>query len=227
MGDKYIKRANWIRAAVLGANDGILSTASLAIGVAAAGSGRAAVVLASLAGLIAGASSMAAGEYVSVCSQIDVEKSDIERQKKALAQNPQQKLDELTGIYVKRGLTEPLARKVAAGLTASDALDAHTRDGLGIHELTRPHPLQAALASGASFLSGALLPLLVAAFAPLGLMVPVQYGCSIIFLAFSGACAAKLGGCAVGKTTLKICFWGTLSMAFTALVGHLFSGLAG
>lgn len=222
MEKRYIERANWIRAAVLGANDGILSTASLAIGVAAAGSSRFAIVLASVAGLIAGASSMAAGEYVSVCSQIDVEKSDIERQKRALEENPEEKLGELAEIYRKRGLPTALARKVALVLTANNALEAHARDTLGIHELTRPKPLQAALASAASFTAGALLPLLLAGFAPLGLMIPLQYACSIFFLALCGACAARLGGCPVGKTILRIVFWGTLSMLFTAAVGHCF-----
>lgn len=227
MGRQYIKRANWIRAAVLGANDGILSTASLAIGVAAAGSGRLAVILASVAGLIAGASSMAAGEYVSVCSQIDVEKNDIKRRQKALEESPEEKLAELTEIYRQRGLPSALARKVAVSLTVTNALDAHTRDALGIHESTRPKPLQAALASAASFVAGALLPLMVSTFAPLGIMIPLQYGFSIFFLALSGACAAWLGGCPVIGSILKICFWGTLSMLFTALVGHCFDVLTG
>lgn len=207
---------------MLGANDGILSTTSLVIGVAAAGSSRQAIVIAAVAGLVAGATSMAAGEYVSVCSQTDVEKSDIERQKKALSEHPQEQLLALADIYRQRGLPDELALQVAQTLSAHDALDAHARDSLGIHEFTRPKPLQASLASAASFITGALLPLLVAALAPLPIMIPVQYAFAIVFLALSGACAARLGGCIIWKSVVRVCFWGTLSMAFTALVGSLF-----
>lgn len=218
----YIKRANWLRAAVLGANDGILSTTSLVIGVAAAGSGRSAIVLAALAGLVAGATSMAAGEYVSVCSQRDVEKSDIARQQKALAERPDQKLQELAGIYRERGLPEELALQVSRALAERDAVDALARDALGIHEHTRPRPLQASLASATAFVIGALLPLSLACVVPLGVAVPALYGFAIVFLALLGACAAKLGGCLIGRAVLRVCFWGTFSMAITAVVGCLF-----
>lgn len=221
-GKQYIKRANWLRAAVLGANDGILSTTSLVIGVAAAGSSREAIIIAAVAGLVAGATSMAAGEYVSVCSQTDVEKSDMERQKKALEEHPEEQLQKLADIYRRRGLPEALSYRVAEALSNHDALDAHARDSLGIHESTRPNPLQASLASAASFITGALLPLLVGAFAPLHIMIPIQYAFATVFLALTGACAAWLGGCIVWKSVVRVCFWGTLSMVFTALVGSLF-----
>lgn len=221
-GKQYISRANWLRAAVLGANDGILSTTSLVIGVAAAGSGREALVIAAVAGLVAGATSMAAGEYVSVCSQTDVEKSDMERQKRALEEHPGEQLQKLADAYRNRGLSPELAQRVAEALSSHDALDAHARDSLGIHEFTRPRPLQASLASAASFITGALLPLLVGACAPLRLMIPIQYALAIVFLALTGACAAWLGGCAIWKSVARVCFWGTVSMVFTALIGSLF-----
>lgn len=221
MGKPYITRANWLRAAVLGVNDGILSTTSLLIGVAAAGSGRPAILLAGLAGLVAGATSMAAGEYVSVCSQRDVERSDIRRQQRDLEQNPEQKLGELAEIYRRRGLPSELAVEVSRKLTENGGVDALARDALGIHEHTRPRPLQASIASAAAFVIGAALPLTAACFVPLDFAVPFLYGFTILFLAVSGACAARLGGCIVWRTVLRICFWGTLSMAITALVGHL------
>ena len=218
----FTHRANWLRAAVLGANDGILSTTSIVIGVAAATPQRHAVVLAALAGLVAGASSMAAGEYVSVSSQTDVEESDLKREREELANFPDDELQELAGIYRQRGLDERLSMEVAMQLTAGNALEAHARDELGINDMTSPKPLQAALASAASFITGGILPFMVALFAPIRGMVFWQYGFAIIFLAVSGAVAAKMGGSHRGKSILRICFWGTVAMATTALVGWLF-----
>ncbi len=216
-------RSGWLRAAVLGANDGILSTSSLAIGIAAANPGREAIVLAALAGVVAGALSMAAGEYVSVSSQSDVETADLAREKKELLDNPEEELQELAAIYQARGLSPGLALEIATHLTAHDALEAHARDELGMSEITQAKPLQAALASAASFVVGGLLPLLVSVFAPLNHMVWIQYACSIMFLAFSGMLAARAGGSPVTKSVLRICIWGTLAMVTTALVGHLFA----
>jgi VIT1/CCC1 family predicted Fe2+/Mn2+ transporter len=218
----YINRSGWLRAAVLGANDGILSTTSLAIGVAAASTTRNAIVLAALAGLVAGALSMAAGEYVSVSSQSDVETADLEREKKELETMPEIELNELAKIYEQRGLTKEFAMEVAVQLTNHDALGTHARDELGINEITQAKPLQAALASACSFIAGGLLPLLVSVFAPVNRMIFFQYGCAIIFLAFSGAIASKAGGSLVGKSVLRICFWGTFAMLMSALVGYLF-----
>lgn len=218
----YINRSGWLRAAVLGANDGILSTTSLAIGVAAASTTRNPVILAALAGLVAGALSMAAGEYVSVSSQSDVETADLEREKKELEIMPEIELKELAKIYEKRGLTKALSLEVAQQLTAHDALGTHARDELGISEITQAKPFQAALASACSFVVGGALPLIVSIFAPLEKMIYFQYGCSIIFLAFSGAVAARAGGSVMGKSILRICFWGTFAMFASALVGYLF-----
>jgi len=218
----YINRSGWLRAAVLGANDGILSTTSLAIGVAAASDTRNPIVLAALAGLVAGAMSMAAGEYVSVSSQSDIENADLDREKNELATMPESELEELSEIYVKRGLDKQLALQVATQLTKHNALESHARDELGINEFTQPKPLQAALASGASFISGGILPFIVSIFAPIKLMVIYQYSFSIIFLALSGAVAAKAGGSAIMKGIFRICFWGTVAMGITALAGYLF-----
>ena len=218
----YTNRSGWLRAAVLGANDGILSTTSLAIGVAAASDARYPIILASLAGLVAGALSMAAGEYVSVSSQYDIEVSDLEREKRELDSMPEIELEELSNIYVERGLDKNLARQVAAQLTQRNALEAHAKDELGINQFSTPKPLQAALASGASFIAGGVLPLLVSIFASLKYMVFYQYGFAIIFLALSGALAAKVGGSNISKAIIRICFWGTVAMGMTALVGYLF-----
>ncbi len=218
----YINRSGWLRAAVLGTNDGILSTTSLAIGVAAASTTRNPVVLAALAGLVAGALSMAAGEYVSVSSQSDVEAADLEREQKELEAMPEIELKELAKIYERRGLTKELAMEVATRLTHHDALGTHAREELGINEITQPRPFQAAFASACSFIAGGLLPLLVSLFAPLKQMIYFQYGFAIIFLAFSGAVAAKTGGSAIGKSIARICFWGTFAMCMSALVGYLF-----
>lgn len=218
----YINRSGWLRAAVLGANDGILSTTSLTIGVAAASVTREPILLAAVAGLVAGALSMAAGEYVSVSSQSDVESADLEREKMALRDMPQEELEELAEIYIRRGLNEDLARQVASELMAHDALEAHARDELGINEITQANPLTAAFASAVSFITGGFLPLLVAIFAPLKDMIFYQYGFSIVFLAFSGILAAKAGGSNILKAVLRICIWGTFAMAASALVGYIF-----
>jgi vacuolar iron transporter family protein len=218
----YINRSGWLRAAVLGANDGILSTTSLAIGVAAASVTREPILLAALAGLVAGALSMAAGEYVSVSSQADVETADLKREKLELENMPESELEELTLIYIQRGLNKTLAKQVAIELTAHDALGTHARDELGINEITKANPFMAAFASAASFIIGGLLPLLVAIFAPLKDMVVYQYGFSILFLALSGILAAKAGGSHTMKAVLRICIWGTFAMLMSALVGYLF-----
>lgn len=218
----YIHRSNWLRAAVLGANDGILSISSIAIGVAAASDTREAIVLATLAGLVAGALSMAAGEYVSVSSQTDVEKSDIEREKQELKEMPELELQILAQIYEKRGLKKETALQVATELAAFDALGTHVRDELGINEISQANPLQAAFASGAAFIFGGVLPFLVTLFSPIKYMEYSLYGLAILFLAVLGAIAAKAGGSDVLKAVIRITFWGTIAMGLTALVGHLF-----
>ncbi len=218
----YTNRSGWLRAAVLGANDGILSTTSLVIGVAAASDSRNPIILAAVAGLVAGALSMAAGEYVSVSSQSDIETADLGREKKELDTMPDIELKELAKIYKQRGLDSDLAMQVAMQLTKRNALEAHAKDELGINEMTQPKPLQAALASGASFITGGLLPVLVSLFAPFNQMVFFQYFFSIIFLALSGAIAAKAGGSSIAKGIVRICFWGTIAMGISALVGYLF-----
>ncbi|MCO5936519.1 VIT family protein [Mucilaginibacter sp. RB4R14] len=218
----YTNRSGWLRAAVLGANDGILSTTSIAIGVAAASTTRSPIILAALAGLVAGALSMAAGEYVSVSSQSDIETADLEREKKELETIPDIELKELAKIYEKRGLESKLSLQVAKQLSIYNALEAHAKDELGINEFSQPKPLQAALASGASFISGGLLPFLVSLFASIGMMVILLYSLAIVFLALSGAIAAKAGGSSMLKSIIRICFWGTIAMGITALVGYLF-----
>lgn len=218
----YIHKSNWLRAAVLGANDGILSTSSLAIGIAAASEAREPIILATLAGLVAGALSMAAGEYVSVSSQTDVEKADIDREKVELKEMPELELQRLAQIYEKRGLKKETALQVAKELTTHDALGAHIRDELGINEISQAKPLQAALASGASFTVGGALPFLVTLFLPVHNMEYFLYGLAILFLAILGALAAKTGGSSVLKAVLRVTFWGTIAMVLTALVGHLF-----
>src|SRR5450432_1728932 len=218
----YVNRSGWLRAAVLGANDGILSTTSLVIGVAAASDTRSPIVLAALAGLVAGALSMAAGEYVSVSSQSDIEVADLKREQKELDTMPDIELKELAKHYQQRGLDSNLAMQVAVQLSKYNVLEAHAIDELGINETTKPKPLQAALASGSSFISGGLLPLLVSLFAPIRQMVIYQYSFSIVFLALSGAIAAKAGGSSIAKAIVRICFWGTIAMGITAFVGYLF-----
>ena len=223
----YIHRSNWLRAAVLGANDGILSTASIAIGVAAASNSRELIILATLAGLVAGALSMAAGEYVSVSSQTDVENADIEREKIELEETPELELKRLAQIYEERGLKKETALLVAQELTKHDALGAHIRDELGINEISQAKPLQAAFASGAAFTVGGILPFLVVLFLPLQNMEYSLYGFALLFLVVLGALAAKTGGSSIVKATARITFWGTVAMGLTALVGYLFNVTAG
>lgn len=218
----YVNRVGWLRAAVLGANDGLLSTTSIVIGVAAAQPERNTIVLAALAGMIAGAMSMAAGEYVSVSSQEDTEKADLLREKRELEEMPEVELNELAKIYERRGVSKETALQVATELSSHDALAAHAHDELGINEITQAKPLQAAIASFGSFALGALLPFAVSIAAPINQMVYFQYGFSIIFLMILGAISAKTGGSKIGIAVGRICFWGTVAMGITALVGHLF-----
>lgn len=220
--DHYINRSNWLRAAVLGANDGILSTASIAVGVAAASTSREPIVLASVAGLVAGALSMAAGEYVSVSSQTDLEQADIERERVELEEIPEQELNELARIYTQRGLKPETASQVAKELTEHNALEAHIRDELGINEANQANPLQAALASGLSFIAGGILPLLISFLFPLKGMVIAQYIFATFFLVILGIVSARAGGAPVYKAILRITFWGTVAMGLTALVGYIF-----
>lgn len=218
----YIHRSNWLRAAVLGANDGIISISSLAIGVAAASANREPIMLATLAGLVAGALSMAAGEYVSVSSQTDTEKADIEREKEELSAMPEEELNILAQIYERRGLQKETAMQVAKEMTAFDALGTHIRDELGINEISSAKPIQAALASGASFTIGGILPLMVILFAPVKTMEYWLYSSTILFLFILGVIAAKTGGSNIYKAVLRIAIWGTIAMGLSALVGYLF-----
>ena len=218
----FNQRIGWLRAAVLGANDGILSTSSLIVGVAAAESARQGVLLAGIAGLVAGAMSMAAGEYVSVSSQSDTEKADLERERREVAEDPESELRELQQIYVGRGLDPELARQVAEQLTARGALAAHARDELGFTETHAAKPVQAALASAATFAVGAAMPLAAAALSPIRWIVPAVSGGSLVCLALSGAIAARAGGASMARGGLRVVFWGALAMALTALVGRLF-----
>jgi vacuolar iron transporter family protein len=218
----YIHRSNWLRAAVLGANDGIISISSLAIGVAAASLTREPIVLATVAGLVAGALSMAAGEYVSVSSQTDTENADIDREIEELNQMPVEELNLLAQIYEKRGLKKETAMQVALELTEKDALSAHVRDELGINEISQANPIQASVASGAAFTVGGVLPLLVILFAPVKGMEYWLYGFNIIFLIVLGAISAKTGGSSIKKAILRITIWGTIAMVLSAFVGYLF-----
>jgi VIT1/CCC1 family predicted Fe2+/Mn2+ transporter len=215
-------RIGWLRAAVLGANDGIVSTASLVIGVAAANADRPAVLLAGVAGLVAGAMSMAAGEYVSVSSQSDTERADLEREKKELATDSEHEHRELAAIYVTRGVEPALARTVAEQMMAKDALGAHARDELGILEQVAARPVQAALTSAVTFAVGAALPLVVASLAPIAWLVAAVGLTSLVFLAILGGLAARTGGAPVGTGALRVTFWGALAMLATAGVGALF-----
>ncbi len=219
-------RIGWLRAAVLGANDGIVSTASLLLGVAAANASHPAVMVAGIAGLAAGAMSMAAGEYVSVHSQADSEKAELERERMEIKTDNEAEHKELAAIYVRRGLDHALAKKVAEQLMVHDALGAHARDELGITETMSARPIQAALASAASFAVGAAMPLVVAAFAPEERLIPFVSGTSLVFLAVLGALAARAGGAPVAPGTLRVTFWGALAMAVTAGVGALFGTAA-
>jgi VIT1/CCC1 family predicted Fe2+/Mn2+ transporter len=218
----YIHRSNWLRAAVLGANDGIISISSLAIGVATASTTRDPILLATVAGLVAGALSMAAGEYVSVSSQTDIEKSDIDREKRELLEQPDDEMRILAEIYEKRGLKKDTALQVARELTESDALGAHIRDELGINELSQAKPIQAAFASGAAFTAGGLLPLIVTLFAPVKNMEYWHYGFTILSLVVLGAVSAKTGGSSAVKAVTRIVVWGTIAMVLSGGVGYLF-----
>jgi VIT1/CCC1 family predicted Fe2+/Mn2+ transporter len=217
-----VNRIGWLRAAVLGANDGIVSTASLIVGVAAASSGKAPILIAGVAGLVAGAMSMAAGEYVSVSSQADTEAADLEREARELEQAPEAELDELTAIYRKRGLDDGLARQVAIALTAYDAMGTHARDELGLAEMHRARPVQAALTSAATFAVGAGLPLLAAFALPMGSLMWGVSLASLLFLILLGAVGAKAGGAPVMKGIVRVAFWGAAAMLATYLIGKLF-----
>ena len=218
-------RIGWLRAAVLGANDGLISTSSLVVGVAAAAPSRGAVLLAAVAGLVAGALSMAAGEYVSVSSQADTEGADLARERRELATSPEAERAELAGIYVARGLDRDLAAQVADQLMAHDALGAHARDELGIHELTRARPIQAALASAGSFAIGALPPALVAAWWPAQSFTLAIVVVTLTLLLALGGAAARLGGASVVRGAMRVAFWGAAAMACTAGVGRLFGAV--
>lgn len=220
-----IDRIGWLRAAVLGANDGIISTASLIVGVASAAATRNEVLISGVAALVAGAMSMAAGEYVSVSSQSDTERADLARERKELSENAAFELDELTEIYVKRGVDRPLARQVARQLMAKDALTAHARDELGISEVTAARPVQAALTSAVLFSVGAAVPLLMVVVSPVSALVPIVSAASLGALAVLGAIGAKAGGANVMRATARVTFWGALAMAITASIGKLFGAV--
>ncbi|PZR32168.1 VIT family protein [Caulobacter segnis] len=220
-----VSRIGWLRAAVLGANDGIVSTAALVVGVAAAEASRGPILLAAGAGLVAGAMSMAAGEYVSVSSQADSEAADLAREREELATRPEEELDEMTAIYVARGLTPDLARQVAVQLNAGDALAAHARDELGISEHLAARPVQAALTSAATFAVGAAMPLAVTALAPLAVMIPVVTAATLLALAMLGWLGAWAGGAAPLKSVIRVTFWGALALAATALIGKAFGAV--
>jgi VIT1/CCC1 family predicted Fe2+/Mn2+ transporter len=221
----FVDRIGWLRAAVLGANDGIISTASLIVGVAAATATQSDVLIAGIAGLVAGAMAMAAGEYVSVSSQSDTERADLARERKELSENPAFELNELTDIYVKRGVEQALAREVAEQLMAKDAMTAHARDELGISETTTARPVQAALTSAATFSTGAAMPLLMVVVSPPSVLVPIVSAASLIFLALLGAIGASAGGANVLRATARVTFWGALAMALTAVIGKLFGAV--
>lgn len=218
----FTHRIGWLRAAVLGANDGIVSTASLVVGIAAAQADRASLLLAAVAGLVAGAMSMAAGEYVSVSSQADTENADLAREKEELANNEPFEREELKNIYVARGLEPALAAQVSAQLMAHDALGAHARDELGLSDTHRARPIQAALASAASFAAGAALPVVLVSIAPMPHMLEIVSLSSLLFLGILGSISAKAGGANISRAALRVTFWGALAMGITALIGRLF-----
>lgn len=218
----YMHRSGWLRAAVLGANDGILSVSSIAIGVASASTTAEPVVLAAVAGAVAGALSMAAGEYVSVSSQTDTEHADIAREARELKEDPEGELQVLALLFEQRGVSKATARMVAEEMSQHDALAAHVKEELGINTMTQARPIQAALASGAAFTAGGLLPVLVTLLAPTEWMRAALYGSSILFLIVLGIVSARTGGSSVGKGILRITLWGTLAMGLSALVGQLF-----
>jgi VIT1/CCC1 family predicted Fe2+/Mn2+ transporter len=216
-----VSRIGWLRAAVLGANDGIVSTASLIVGVAAAAAAPSDVLIAGVAGLVAGAMSMAAGEYVSVSSQSDTEQADLARERKELSEDIAGEHEELANIYIRRGLDRELAHEVARQLMAKDALGAHMRDELGISEISAARPVQAALTSAATFSTGAAMPLLMVVVSPADKLVPIVSIASLLFLALLGAIGARTGGANVLRATARVTFWGALAMALTAGIGAL------
>ncbi|MEQ1754402.1 MAG: VIT family protein [Micropepsaceae bacterium] len=220
-----VQRIGWLRAAVLGANDGIVSTASLIVGVASSSASQGEVLVAGVAGLVAGAMSMAAGEYVSVSSQADTEKADLEREKKELSDDAESELSELTGIYVRRGVEPVLARQVAEQLTLKGALEAHARDELGILDMTTARPIQAAFTSAGTFAVGAAMPLLMVIVSPTSWLVPVVSAASLGFLALLGAVGAQAGGADILRATMRVTFWGAFAMALTAGIGRLFGAV--
>lgn len=222
-----IDRIGWLRASILGANDGIVSTASLIAGVAAAGAAQSSILITGIAGLVAGAMSMAAGEYVSVSSQGDAEKADIARETKELETQPEFEREELIGIYEKRGLDRDLAEKVTDKLMAGNALEAHLRDELGLTSEMSARPIQAALASAAAFAAGAALPLVLVPLFPGPALTWMVSGASLLFLAILGVVGAKAGGAPVGKGVLRVTFWGAVAMAATAAIGSLFGTTVG
>jgi VIT1/CCC1 family predicted Fe2+/Mn2+ transporter len=221
-----VNRIGWLRAAVLGANDGILSTGSLVLGVATAHAAHSSILVAGVAGLVAGAMSMAAGEYVSVHSQADTERADLELERKELKADNKGEHQELAAIYVARGLDAKLAKQVAEQLMAKDALGAHARDELGLSKAMNARPFQAAWSSAASFAVGASLPLLVTVFAPVSILIPLVFGSALLFLALLGALAARTGGAGIMMGALRVTFWGALAMGVTAAVGALFGTVA-
>jgi vacuolar iron transporter family protein len=220
-----IGRVGWLRAAVLGANDGIVSTASLILGVAAADAGRSGILVAGVAGLVAGAMSMAAGEYVSVSSQSDAEKADVDRERAELAAAPDAELQELAGFYVARGLSRDLADQVARQLTATDALAAHVHDELGLSTLTTARPVQAAFASALAFAIGAAIPLVVAVFAPVSMTMASVTAAAVVSLALLGGLGARAGGATLLRPVMRVTLWGVLAMAITAGIGSLFGAV--
>lgn len=221
-----VGRIGWLRAAVLGANDGIISTASLILGVASAASAQGNILLAGVAGLVAGAMSMAAGEYVSVSSQSDTERADLAREKQELVQDPDFEQQELAQIYVSRGVEAGLARQVASQLMGRDALGAHARDELGISEITTARPVQAALASAATFSVGAAAPLILVLVSPANLLLPIVSIGSLVFLALLGTIGARAGGAGILKPTIRVTFWGAFAMGLTAAIGAVFGTVA-
>lgn len=222
-----VSRIGWLRASVMGANDGIVSTASLIVGVASADASRSAVLVAGMAALIAGAMSMAAGEYVSVSSQSDTERADLARERQELAELPEAELEELVRIYEARGVARETAQEVARQMMAKDALAAHARDELGISEVTAARPIQAAFASALTFTAGAAAPLVVVPFVAASLLIPVVSIVSLLCLAILGALGARAGGAPLGPSVLRVTFWGALAMAVTAAVGKAFGAVVG
>lgn len=220
--EHYGNRSNWLRAAVLGANDGLLSVASIVIGVAAAQTTKENILLAGIAGLVAGAFSMAAGEYVSVSSQKDLENADLKREQEELDTMPEVELQELANIYESRGLSKETALEVARQMTTHNALEAHVRDELGINEITQARPLQAAMSSGLAFVLGGILPVVTSFFSPQTYLQVILYSSTIAFLALLGTIAAKTGGSSIKKAVVRITIWGTLAMGMSVLIGHLF-----